>query len=221
MNALTVVSPDLPSLIQLPDERAAVALNDRIIAWNVIDEAHERSYAERGLIAIQFEKRSLWQYLEDPDTQTPFANMTAWMSCSRFLGCRRTNYESKRDMELLQDVPTDKLLDVKKSNLKVLQQLSTSVRNDPSVLEAAKTDKLLETIERDHPNQHIQTRKPIRINPERDGAAAIDKWVTYALEHDMAGSQTEAIVRACEMALHDAELDDELEAMAEAEKTEA
>lgn len=37
----------------------------------------------------------------------------------------------------------------------------------------------------------------------------------------MAGSQTEAIVRACEMALHDAELDDELEAMAEAEKTEA
>jgi hypothetical protein len=216
MNALELVSANLSDLIKLPDEQAAPALNRRIMAWNVVDELHERSYVERGLIAIQVEKRQLWKFLIDPDTNTLFSCMDAWMSCSQFLGCRRTNYEAKRSMKLLEDVPPEKLIDVPKGNIHTLTQLSTHVRNDPAILEAAKNlpqKQFLEKIEREQPLQHLEARGPLRLSPTKNERKDIDDWVQFALDHDLAGSVTEAIAKACQMAKHDAELDEELKAM--------
>lgn len=199
-----IVSVGLGEVISLPDPEAAEALNDRIVAWNAIDHLQERSYVERGLIAVQFEKRSLWRNLIDPDTNTPFANFTAWMSCSQFMGCRRTNFEAKGDVKALEDVPAEKLIEVPKDNIKVLKQLSTKVRNDPAVLEAAKTlerEKFEEKVEREHPDQHIEARRPFRLNLGRSQRKAVDEWIAHAIEHDIAGNRDEAIVRACEMAM--------------------
>lgn len=217
---LDIVNINLSDLIALPDEKAAPALNERMAALDLIHKIHERSYAERGIIAREFERRKLWQYLIDPDTQTPFASLTAWMSCSDFLGCRRVNFEAKRDMEILEDVPSEKLIDVPKSNIKVLTQLSTKVRNEKGVLQDAKDlpqNKFLEKLEQENPDQHLELRKSFRLNPGRSDARVIDKWVEYAIEHDIAGSATEAIVRACEIAIHDAELDEELRNMKDEE----
>ena len=214
--AMEVMSVNLSDLISLPDQDAAPALNTRMGALDVIHKLHERSYAERGIIVREFERRKLWEHLVDPDTGTPFASLTAWMSCSDFLGCRRVNFEAKRDMEMLQDVPSEKLLDVPKSNIKVLASLSTQTRNEPRVLDAARTmqpEKFEQKIEKEYPDQHIQSRKIIRLKPTRDQKEDIDRWVEYALSHDIAGSLTEAIARACETAMNDAELDEELREM--------
>jgi hypothetical protein len=218
-----IVSVDLGTLIALPDPEAAEALNTRIMAWNALDELHGRSYAERGLIAVQFEKRRLWSNLVDPDTGTIFANFTAWMSCSQFLGCRRTNFEAKGDVLLLSDVPSAALVDIKKENIKVLLQLSTAVRNDPEVLEAAKIlphDKFEEKLEREHPHQHIESRKPLRFNPGRSGAKKIEECIAYAIEHGIAGGRDEAVVRMAETALDQWFLEEELRSMP-AETTES
>lgn len=211
-----IVSANLSDLFSLPDAEAAEALNGRMAAFVQIERIHQRSYVERGLIIREFEKRKLWKYLTDPETGETFPHLTAWLSCSEFLGCRRTNFESKRDMELLVDISAEKLIDVPKSNIKVLTQLSTAVRNQPDVLEAARTlpqHELMDKVEQEHPLQHIEKCMPIRLTPGRSERKAIDKWVNYALEHDIAGSPTEAVVRACEMAMHDAELEEELAAM--------
>lgn len=210
---LDILNVNLADHLALPDEEAAPILNQRMAVLDQIHRIHERTYPETGIIAREFERRHLYKHLIDPDTDLPFPNFTAWASCSNFLACRRIIFESKRDMEMLQDVPAEKLIDVSKSNIKVLTQLSTAVRNDPEILAAARTDKLLEKVERDHPEQHLEARKPLRLNPGRSDAKIIEKWIEYAQEHDIAGSPTEAIVRACEMALHDAELDEELKAM--------
>jgi hypothetical protein len=215
---LEIFTTRLADIFALPDPQAAVALNERIIAWNVVDELHERSYVERGLIAVQFEKKKLWKHLIDPDTETHFASFTAWMSCSQFMGCRRTNFEAKADVKALSDVPEDKLASVPKENLKVLRQLSTHVRNEPEVIKAAQTlsqNKFLEQIEAKHADQHLEVKRLIRFSPGRSGARVVEEWISYAIEHDIAGTRDEALVRACEMALDDAKLDEELKNMPE------
>jgi hypothetical protein len=215
-----IVLTNLADLIRLPDERAAVLLDQRLAAFEKIDEIYERSYGERLNIVRQFETRKLWQYLGDPDTGLPFPNLTAWLSCSRFLGCRRVNFEAKRDGAMLADVEPQKLIDVPKGNIKVLTQLSTAVRNDPAVLEAARTmpqAKFEEKVEREHPTQHIVARKPMVFRLGRSDSRAVEDAIEWALEHDIAGSREEALVRMAEAALNEWKLDDELATMPAAE----
>jgi hypothetical protein len=219
-----VMAVNLADIMALPDAEAAPALNDRMGALDLVHKIHERTYAETGIIAREFERRKLYEHLIDPDTDRPFPNFTSWASCSNFLACRRIIFESKRDMDLLNDIPSDKLLDVPKSNIKVLTQLSTHVRNDQSVLDSAKNlpqNKFLAKLEKDNPDQHIETRRPFRFMPGRSDAKVMEQWIAYAMEHDIAGSATEAVVRACEYAMHDALLDEELASMPVVEEVEA
>lgn len=216
MNSLAIFNRSLWDLVGLPDPAAAEQLDKRMKALDVVDRIYQVSFVERGIIAQEFQRRALWKHLEDPDTGTPFANMDAWMSCSEFMGCRRTNYEAKRVVTMLEDVPTAKLIDIPKASLHTLAQLSTAVRNQPDILEAAKTmtpEKFVEKVEREQPMQHIESRAPLVLRPGRSDRKAILEWVEYAMTHDIAGNMTEAIVRACEMALDDARLDEELKTM--------
>jgi hypothetical protein len=212
------LSRNLSDLINLPDPEAAEAMNERMSAYEQIERIYERSYAERTIIVRQFESRSLWQYLVDPDTGHLFPNLTAWLSCSSFLGCRRVNFEAMRDGKLLADVPESKLIDVPKGNIKLLTQLSTAVRNDPGILEAAKTlsrDEFEEKVEKEQPHQHIEARRPLRFSPGRSGAKIVEEAIAWALEHDIAGNRDEALVRMAETALHEWELEQELRDMPE------
>ncbi len=213
----SILSTNLADLLHLPDAEAAERLNERLGVLDQIQRFHERSYVERGIICREFERRKLWQYLTDPETGQSFPHFTAWMSCSDFLGCRRTNFEAKADIkELEKDIDAAALIDVKKDNIKVLKQLSSHVRKQPAIVAAAKQLPPREfeaKVEREQPLQHIEIRKPLRFSPPRSAAKVIEEWIEYAIEHELAGSRDEAIVRACEMALHDAQLDAELAAM--------
>src|ERR1700728_2289002 len=148
---------NLSDLIALPDPEAAEAMNNRMAVLDQIHRIHERSYAERGIIAREFERRQLWAHLIDPDTGQAFPSFTAWMSCGDFMGCRRTNFEAKADIKALEgDVPAHKLMDVPKDNIKVLKGLSTSVRQQEDVINAARTmdnDQFLRKVEKEHPHQ--------------------------------------------------------------------
>jgi hypothetical protein len=215
-NAWDIVNTNLSDLIALPDVQAAPRLNERMALLDQIHKIHERSYSERGIIAREFERRKLWQHLVDPDTGQVFPNFTAWMSCSDFLGCRRVNFEAKKDMEGLEDVPQAKLLDVPKGNIKVLKQLSTKVRNKPEILEAARNlpqNKLLQKIEQEEPDQIIEAKQVLRFSPGRSWVKTIEKAIEWAIENDIAGTRDEALLRMAETALEQWELDFELSHM--------
>lgn len=215
MEALQTLAVHLGDLIKLPDPEAAVSLNSRLGA---IDRVERRAFAERVIIVREFETRHLWKHLIDPDTGETFPNLTAWMSCSVYMGCRRTNFEAKKTAEMLSDVPSEKLIDIPKANLNTLAHLSTAVRNQPEVLEAARTMKpehFEEQIAEKHPQQHIDPRKPVPLHFGRSQWKAIEEWIEYAMQHDIAGTREEAIMRACEVAMEDVRLDAEIEAFPE------
>ncbi len=213
MTAFEIIGKNLSDLIALPDPQAAVALNLRMEALDHLHHIHERSFAERGIIAREVERRALWKHLISPETGEPFPHFTAWIS-SGAIGCRRTTFEALRDMEMLEDVPSGKLIDIPKGNLKVLTQVSTAVRNHPEILDAAKTlsqDQLLAKLESEHPLQHIETRRSMRFRPTAIGSRAIEAMIEYAIEKGIAGSRDEAIVRAAETALAEWHMEEELE----------
>lgn len=216
MTALEIVSTNLADLLALPNDQAAIRLNERLSALDFIHRIHERSYGERAVIIREFERRKLWAELLDPDTGVKFTSLTAWLSCSDFLGCRRVNFEAKKTGEMLSDVPAEKLIDVPKGNIHVLTQLSTQVRNDPTILEAARTlpqKQFLEKLEREQPLQHVEVKGDFRFSPGRSGAKTVEEAIQWALEHDIAGSRDEAFVRMAETALNEWMLDQELAEM--------
>ena len=215
MTALEIVSANLVDIICLPDPEAAEALAQRMAALDHIKLVYDRTYSDRVVIMRLFETKQLWKHLTDPDTGLPFPHMTAFMSCSKLFGCRRTNFEALADAKLLSDVPAEKLIDLPKGNIKVLAQLSTAVRNDPGILEAARAGReaLEGKLEKEHPQQHIESRRPLHLMPGRSDRKIIDKWTAKAIEIGIAGSILEAIVRACEMAIDQSELDEELAGM--------
>lgn len=212
LDTLRVLPLTLQDLISLPDPEAAEGLNIRMQLLDMVDAAHAVTYSQRLVIIAEFRRRSLWRYLIDPEVGEVFPHETAWLS-SGFVGCRRVNFEAKKDAENLADVEPAKLIDMPKASIKVLTSVSTAVRNDPEVLAAAKAgeDKLLEKLETDHPGQHIERRKPMTIRPTRSERKVIDAAVEWAMEHGIAGSITEAIVRGMETALNQWQLDDELD----------
>jgi hypothetical protein len=202
-DALSNLRATLPALIALPDPEAAEAMNTRMSLLDLIDRVQAVTYSQRLVIIAEFTRRSLWKHLIDPEVGEPFPHLTSWLS-SGFMGCRRTNMEAKRDAESLADVPTAQLIDVPKASIKVLTGVSTAVRNLPEVLEAARNgeEKLLEKLERDHGDQHLEGRKPLTLRLSRSERKVVDDWVEYAIAEDIAATTTEAIVRACEYA-HD------------------
>jgi hypothetical protein len=212
---LAILSSNLDELLALADPEAAESLNAWMGALKRVEEVYEVSYGQRLVIIRNFEERGLWRYLTDPDTDQVFPNLTAWLS-SGFIGCRRVNMEAHKDARALADIPPEKLIDVPKSNIHTLTQLSTAVRNDPGILAAARNlsqDDFLEKVEKEQPNQHLEVRRPLRFNPGRSGAKIVEEVITYALEHNIAGSRDEALVRMAETAKNQWDLEDELRSM--------
>jgi hypothetical protein len=207
-----ILSSRLDDLLALPDADAAESLNAWMGALRRVEEVCAVSYGHRLVIIRHFEERSLWQHLTDPETELVFPTLTSWLS-SGFIGCRRVNMEAHRDAQRLSDVPASHLLSVPKDNLKVLTQLSTAVRNQADVLEAARTmdrDAFEQKVEFEHPMQHLERRTPMKFSPGRSWAKTIEEAITWALEHDIAGTRDEALLKMAEVALNDWQMDEEI-----------
>lgn len=197
---------DLSTLLALPDPEAAEALSERMAMLDQVHRVHERSFYERGVIALEFERRQLWRHLVSPETGDPFPSLTAWIS-SGFLGCRRTTFEAKKIMTMLADVPPERLAGVPTGTLYELTKLSTAVRNDPRILAAARRlpkDVFLAHVSLVHVDQHVEPTETLRFSPVLSGAKLIKEWCEYAVENDLAGNRDEALVMACEAALREA-----------------
>lgn len=180
----SILGADLGKLIALPDDRAAIELDRRIRAFNRVEELHERSYSERGIVAREFEKRALWRH-----TDPPFNSFNAWMSSGQ-IGGRRVNYESKRDIaELEQDVAPSVLAQIPKSSIKTMIQASTAVRRDAAFQQAACTlspERFVEYVERDFPGQHLERAQAVTFVLPRSAARAVEQVIARAIEHGAA-----------------------------------
>jgi len=181
----------LEDLIALPDEECATALNARARYWDEVDQVQPLSYGERGLIAVTFERRRLWEYIDGCHS------FDSWMS-HRPDASRSTMYAAWRAAkELENDVPD--LSGIPRDTVETLRGISSSVRREPEVIEAAKTKtpaEFVEHIQENHPNQHIERRKPLKFNFSESQSKVIEQGIKFATDNLGARSREEAMEMA-------------------------
>jgi len=166
--------------LALPDEQAASKLDFRMHLWTTVDDLAEGSYIERGIIASEIQKRELWKYLG-------FRNFNHW-AYSKNLGSHGSIMEAKSDVLALgRDIEPPDLAGIPKRSIKVLRQLSSAIRRDKEILQAARdlpSEEFVAKIGLEHPDQHIEQGLP--------GVEKVKEAVQYALDHDIAGTTDEA-----------------------------
>ena len=145
------------------------------------------SRTEIGILCREVRDTPLWQFRCE--------SFESWMSLAA-PRARSTAYQYLREVTELQDIPDEHLSQIRGENVDTVMHLSTAVRAEPEVLEAARTQKAKEfigTIRRDHPEQHISRRSRYRLNPTEEQKAEIEEAVELAIERGDANTREEAI----------------------------
>ena len=190
MNLEQEFARDLIELLELPAPEAATALNRRMLAIERVEQLRARSFAQRGLIAVEFQRRELFKHLN-------FETFSDWIA-SGFMGSRSSIYDAKRDIEALQeDVPPAVLANIaEKSNLKALVQCSSGVRRSPDVQAAAQsstTEDFVAHLQSHHPDQHIELRVPVRFFLEKSEAETLEAALKATMDVESLPSREAAL----------------------------
>lgn len=176
-----ITEATLINLRNMPDEIAAVALDGRLRALEI---QWKRSFLERGLLLLEMEQRQLWRKLTDPHTQEPYSSLEKWI-CSAAPQSRSDAYAALRAVKELRDIPRQSLEAIPRCNVAILQALSTAVRNEPEVLKAAKDlpeREFIRKIQKDWPEQHIEERRMLHMNPTKTASTVIERAIKLAMQ---------------------------------------
>lgn len=171
---------ELTVAISLSDELAASFLDKNL---RELEKQYTQGFIARGLILMQMEERKLWGLLTDSTTGEKYSSLEKWI-VSAATHSRSDCFAALKAVKELRDVPTDKLLDMPRVNVMVLQALSSYVRKQPSVIKSAqeKTNKqFLQEIQQDFPDEHIEERKTIHLSPVKSAKTVIDRAIEMAM----------------------------------------
>ena len=179
-----------PDYLALPDPDA-----ERLIFSTLTTYAEdERSrYATVGLMADAVEKRLLWKCHVDPADGLPCRSFARWAQLCPYP--YSTLYAAMRDVQALADVPPTELAQIPHGNFRTMKQLSTSVRRDPAVLAAAKSqsnDSLVAHIKAKHPEQHIERETVFKVPLNETQMADVEAAIAKAINRGC-GSRSEAL----------------------------
>jgi hypothetical protein len=170
------------------------------------------SRTEIGIMCRDVRDGMLWKYRIDPETNEPCTNWTRWMHLAA-PRAYSTAHQYLREVIELKDIPDEHLSQIRGENVDTVIQLSTAVRKDPDVLEAAKTqpvDGLIDHIRDKHPGQAIEHRKTLKFNPEESAVKVINNALDEAIEHG-ARDRDSALEMLAVIALQNFQMEREVE----------
>ena len=188
-SAITELS--LVTLRSLPEEKAALVLDRRLRA---MEESYKRSFIERGIILIEVQERQLWRWMAD-ETGLQYGSFEAWV-CNAAPQSRRDCFYAMRAIKDLQDIPLPELREIPRCNIALLQSISTGVRSKPEVIAAAKhlsEKEFVAKVEADWPDQHIESRRTIHLQPTKSAAGIIDQAIEMATALEGCQTREEAL----------------------------
>jgi hypothetical protein len=158
------------SLREMDDVQAAYIFDGRMVA---LERQAKRSFIEMGVICLEVQRRELWKRLIAPDWEDgegrmhigePFHSIDAWIMVR--LGVSRSSaYDAMKVLRT--GAPVEDLQEMPRRNARRLAGLSTDVQRDPAIIEAAKGSEksFLSKIQRDYPDQHIESTRAIVAKP--------------------------------------------------------
>ena len=171
------ITPDaMVGILKLPNAEAESALFERL---RYLDRTTKLAYSEIGFISLTVQMYRLHEHRLDGGHPCSF---TRWIRIAAPWGYS-TCFAAMKDVEDLKDIPAQHLAEIPQSNMPILKQLSTAVRSEPAVIEAAKNksaDEFTEQLRRDHPDQHIESRKMLRVNMEESALAKVEEAIAEA-----------------------------------------
>ena len=180
-------------ILKFPRAEAECALFERL---RYLDRTTKLAYSELGFISLTVQTYRLHEYRADEQGKP--LSFTRWIRLAAPWGYSQC-FAAMRDVEDLKDIPPEHLAEIPQSNMPILKQLSTAVRSEPAVIEAAKTQtaaEFTEKIRKDHPEQHLETRKILRFTVDESLAIKIEEAIEEA-ERRGATSRSEALEMIC------------------------
>lgn len=177
------------------DEDAAAFMDERMVA---LESIWKTSFVERGWIALEFEERLLWQHIDDPATGLPFTSKERYIA-TRCPQSRSDVYAALKAVKELRDVPREALREMPRCNINVLQSLSSKVRQQPEVLEAAKTmteKQFTAKIASDYPSQHLEQKRKVTLNFSDSAFAVYQQFIQAAEERENCTSAEQSVEMA-------------------------
>jgi hypothetical protein len=141
------------------------------------------------------------EFVSDPDNpgkQIPnpaykvlFATGDAWLAARIPEKGRSTVYRARKFFRELAIIPKEERLQIKRCNAPVMGQLSDEHKTDPKWIKRAQElpeKEFAETVRRELPEQHIDVKAPMKLNPstsQRDvleRALEVAQWVQKLLD---------------------------------------
>ena len=175
----TTIPYTMNCILKLPNAEAEAVLYDRL---RYLDRTTKLAYSEIGTISLTVQAHRLHEHRYDEELKKPFS-FSRWLRKACPWGYS-VAFAAMRDVEELKDIPAEHLAEIPQSNFPILRQLSTAVRSTPRVIEAAKTQtaaEFTEQIRKDHPEQHIESRKMLRVNMEESALEKVEEAIFEAM----------------------------------------
>jgi hypothetical protein len=202
----TITQQALTRILVLPNSEAESVLYERL---RYLDRTTKLAYAEIGYVCLAVQTYRLHEHRIIDGKPCSF---TRWIRLAAPWGYS-TCFAAMKDVGDLKDIPVEHLAEIPQENFPILRQLSTAVRAEPQVIEAAKTkssDQFTQQIRKDHPEQHIESRKMLRVNMDESALAKVEDAITAAMQRG-AASRGEALEQICAEVLLEWQLEDEIE----------
>lgn len=183
------------ALIQLRamhDEDAAQVIDGRM---RQLEQIWKRSFAERGCLMVEIKQRLLWQHIDDPSTGMACKSMERYIATVAPQS-RSDCYAAMRAVEELTDIPRNELIEMPRANIEVMRSLSSNVRQQPEVLEAAKTmteKQFTAKIASDFPSQWVESKHIIKLNFSASAGEAVERLIERTMERDGYSTKEEVI----------------------------
>ena len=179
----------------LPRPERAQYITEAVSKWA---RKYETRFAVLGLMLHDCESNELWKEVIDDTVGFPFGTFGQWMArCTPGEDdspARSTAYAALKWRKRLLDIPAADYAQIREANVVTLVQLSTAVRRDPAVLEAARGNNpaLVALVKDKHADQHIEASTMFRCPLSEGQMDDVEKAIAKAMNRGCA-SRSEVI----------------------------
>ena len=190
-----ITEADILNLRDVDELQAADIFDARV---RRLEARHRATFVEMGLILMEMEDRELYRVLVDPATGHYWTSYDRWL-CNAAPISRSGGYAAVKAMRNTV-IPISDLREMPRFAVETISQLSPAVQRNPVVIISAKNDTeevFREKLEKNFPDQHIETKKSVRLKTDKSSRVVFDKAVEAMMVLYEAATREEAIGFLC------------------------